>query len=152
MTGTDTTPTTKYPLDFSALEKGQLVLQEDIERITGVSKSENPEDYQLEVLNLTQRIMKETAELGLFMTAKGDKGAIRILTDEEAVEYHASQCESGRKKSIRNMARMQINVDVRNLSEDSKARHERNLVKEGIYLSMVNKAREEIRLLPENGT
>lgn len=72
-----------HPLDFAALEKGQIINHSDVEAITAVKFEKDPRRYQLELMKLRQAIWDNRDDL----VAKIQGLGLRILNDDEADQY-----------------------------------------------------------------
>lgn len=122
----------RYPIDFGLLKKGDEFNRQQLEDILG--EKAGTEKFQFARLALQGMIHERTD-----FTAKcmGDDG-LRILTDPEASEHNAKRFDQG----LRAMAfRHQRNalVDVEQLSEDQRRKHDRQLMIQSRYVSAMVK-------------
>ena len=117
----------KYPLDFDALKKGDVISveqQEDIFKIKAANDA-----FAFKSLALRQRIEKELALRGLPVTVRHDHGALVICTDPDASAYN----DRMRGKTLRAFGRAHrrnLAVDRSKLDSPGLETHDR---KNGIY-------------------
>lgn len=124
-----------HPLDFDALQKGDALAPETIEKITGFPIGTRR--YELGVLQLRQRILRELEDRGRPVTVAVDGGCLRILTDEEAAEYNPHQFRVGFRKLLR-AHRRALHVDASQLTAEQRAALERSIV---VQSKMISAAR-----------
>ncbi len=120
--------TNKYPIDFDALEKGDIITNEQLEKITG-HKFGSPK-FAWAVIGLREKIFKNT---GYTSTHNQDIG-LRNLTDTEASLYNEKDFHNKRRGMFRANQKM-ANVDVAKLSSTAKDLHERKLLNQSRVLS-----------------
>lgn len=138
-----------FPLDFDALKKGDTIPPDRLEQLTGCERGTSK--YQLAVLTLRERIVKECHERGREFTVAIIKGALRILTDSEASLYNARAFKGkfrGAGRALKRAAR----VDTSNLDDGQKKEHERNLIVFGKMLQAARSARAAIAATPHQRT
>lgn len=75
-----------WPLDFDALQKGDVISQERIEAIYRV-KFSDADTYRLAVMKLVERIEAERSDL----YPRTSKNTIVIMTDAEAEAYNCDR-------------------------------------------------------------
>lgn len=134
-----------YPLDFDALNKGDVVTADRLEQIT--SEKRGTKDYQFKVMALAQRVETELAERGLSVIAVVRREQIRILTDEEASEHTERLGEHAVKKLHRGF-RKSAAVDTSGFTEEQQADHQRRLLRLGRYVAAIKAARKELTVEP----
>lgn len=139
----ETVKVERFPVDYEALQKGDVITVERLEKITG--KSHGTVAHQLGVLQLMGQIERDMWAANKRVTLKLDKGAIVVCTDSEAAIKNARDFMLGLRKLSRSHVRNQF-VDVSQLADDERAAHERKLEVEGKYLQAVASTRKEIRL------
>lgn len=130
-----------YPLDFDSLQKGDTITVEQLEEIIGHNRLTTR--YNLGVLNLCERIRRELEDRGKHITTAVIKGALRLLTDEEAAEYTHRQFKVGLRKSAR-YHQQQLHVVTTNLSEVQRQQHERRIIINSAMLLAANSKRKEL--------
>jgi predicted small secreted protein len=136
--------TEKYPFDFDALQKGDLIDAIHIEKVLRLSRGTPA--YQLKLMGLKDEVERELMQRGRPVTVKIEKQSLRILTDAEATEYNEARFNHQLRGAKRSFHR-QMNVDVSQLTEDQKASHERRVLWQGgIMTAIVN---EKKRLMAE---
>jgi hypothetical protein len=129
----------KYPLDFDQLEKGETLTCERLEVVTG--KKPGTDAYRFAILGLQALIHERTP-----FTAKTQAdGSLRILTDAEASDHNDKLVSQGVRTVIFRHARA-IVVDVGNLTEDQKARHDQRLQRQGRYVTALLREQEVTRI------
>ena len=138
-----------YPLDFDALQKGDVITIDRLEAITG--KRRGTQEYQLAVLGLRERIISECKDRDKFFTVAIVKGNLRILKDDEAAIYNSRTFKMGMKRSRKSLSRL-AKVDVGNLDDLQKKSHERNLIVFGKMLQAARSAQKSITAAPHQRT
>jgi hypothetical protein len=138
-----------YPLDFDALQKGDVITVDRLEAITG--KIRGTQDYQLAVLGLRERIVSECKDRDKFFTVAIVKGCLRILKDDEAAVYNSRTFKMGLRRSRKSLTRL-AKVDVGNLDDLQKKSHERNLLVFGKMLQAARSAQKSITATPHQRT
>lgn len=138
-------------IDYTTLEKGDVLSVEHCEAVTGVSRDENPNLYGLAVLGLVTQIERELHAAYKRYTVATRKGQIVVMTDPEASEYNDHGFEVGLKKARRAHFRMQ-QVDVNNLGDDQRATHDAGLIKQAAILSAVRSTRAALHPAPSPRT
>lgn len=106
--------TSRYPLDFDGLAKGQVLSEE----MLSAALSLKPRDgtrWAFGLLALQQQIQER-----LGFIAKIDGAQIRILTDLEADEWTANNITLGVRRLVRNTERRQL-IDRSSFSGEEKA-------------------------------
>lgn len=125
----------QYPLDFDALDKGQLLGLEYLEQVTGVSPR-NDKEFKLRCLGI-----KSLIEARRGFTCQVTYDGIRILTDEDAAAYNPKRF-NGHIRGLKNRLDLNLEVDRSRLSIETKDRHERNLINQSrIYQAVSNEVR-----------
>jgi hypothetical protein len=133
---------TRYPMDFEALQKGDVISSATIERITTV----NPRDYrawQIAVLNLQSIVTRELRKLDRDWVVCQKGNDLRILTDLEAKAYNAR----AQRAAIRKFAvshRKNMAVDTSDFTAEERAEHHRQLAIGSRQLVAVRQARREV--------
>lgn len=133
----------KYPLDASALSKGDEIPVERVEAI--VRRKFDDRRYALAVASLCDWIEREKAERGEHVTAAMVKGAIRILTDAEAADYLSGRFRA-HEAGLRRSARAKARVDRAQLTEAQRDKHDRELSVMGAKLTRLRG--REVQLKP----
>ena len=129
--------TDKYPIDVSALEKGQVLSPEQLTQITG-RKATDQTSFTFAVLAL-RGFIEENSDFTVKITAEG----LRILTDTEAAEYNHRRFRGHLNGLIRKYERNSV-VDMANLEPPDQMRHAQNLMNESRYLAAVTKVSKRI--------
>jgi hypothetical protein len=138
-----------YPLDFDALQKGDVITIDRLEAIT--DKQRGTQAFQLAVLSLRERIINECKDRDRFFTVAIVKGNLRILTDEEAAVYNSRTFKMGMKRSRKSLSRL-AKVDMNNLDDLQKKSHERNLIVFGKMLQAARSAQKSLTAAPHQRT
>jgi hypothetical protein len=129
--------TDKYPLDFDAIVKGQVITQAELEQITG--KRPGTDEYQFALLSLQQMIQEKTS-----CTVKiCSKVELKVLTDEEASQ-HNHKLFLQNVRGMRSRFELNTAVDMGELSEGQRAKHERNLVVQSLYVQAITTTAKQI--------
>ena len=134
-----------FPLDFDSLKKGDNITPDRLEKLTG--KTRGTDGYNLAVLALRERIVRECKDRGKHFTVAVVKGTLRILTDEEAALYNVRTFRAGFRRSGKSLRRL-TKVNVGQLSDQQKRDHERNLLVFGKMLQAARSARAAIAATP----
>lgn len=119
--------TNKYPVDFEAITKGDILTIEMLEKIT--AEKRESQKFIWKVLALQGQIMDETG-----YTVKNDGGALVILTDEESSKYNDRMFYRF-KRGMFNRHKLMQAVDVRQLSDTMRSEHERKILNQSRYIS-----------------
>lgn len=135
-----------YPFDYNELIKGQYIPPEECERLTKMKRSDRM--YSLKVQGLIEGIHRERDARGMPVVARCQNDGIRILTDEEAVDYTAKRVRDGFRLAGRSHERAVVAVDVTSLSEDLKRKHERNVDLQCRQLTAVGLEKAKFELGP----
>jgi hypothetical protein len=114
----------------------------ELERITQTRYGTDA--YNLALLVLRNRILTECKDRGNHFTVVRIKGALHVLTDEQAAVYNADTFRAGIKKMKVSFKRLG-QVDQIGLSEEQKRQHERSLFVCGKVLQSVQSTRKELR-------
>lgn len=119
-----TQKTTRYPIDVTDLKKGDVI---GIDRLKAIIKHPvGSPKWNFGLVNLCQFIMAEKQEIGDPMTACVMDGNVCLLTDPQAAEYNNNYFSRGYRSMFRGLNR-QVDVDVRNLSDEQKKLHLRRV-------------------------
>ncbi len=134
-----------YPLNADKLNKGDTIDQQVIAEYLGVPI--NSRGYELGVLELAEKIARVLRRAQkpctVVRTGRADPmgaGAIRVLTDEEALIYNGRGFKRGLRQSFRKHART-LEIDPSQLSPQALKNFERNLVVQGAVLSSITSTR-----------
>lgn len=132
---------TRYPIDFDALKKGDVISVEALIRITGLKPNED--GYPWAVMQLRSRIEEELEVRGYPVTLAQIKGDLHILEDAEASSYNWST----HNKAIRGLYksyRRNRSVDISALDEDQKRQHSKRLSNQSVYVQAISQAHKRI--------
>ncbi len=135
--------TTRWPLDYDSLDKGDMISVDRIEQITGTKHGTDA--YTFSSLKLAKRIQSELHDRGRIWTVKSDRGALRILTDSEAAAYNHEIQVQDRRSMLRRF-HLQQAVDTAQLTESDKQEHQRNLEIDGRFIQALLATRKELQL------
>jgi hypothetical protein len=118
---------TRFPLDLESLRKGDTITSEtirDIIKQPGETDGPDPESktYQVRVLALQQWLQAALKP----WTVRQLSGSIRILTDEEALDWNDRLFDKAKEKMVRRHVLVQ-GVEHTNLTERQKKRHRKVL-------------------------
>jgi len=133
----------RYPVDFDALNKGDVLPVAELEDIFRIK--EGHKDFVWKSLNLKQQIERELADRGRPVTVRNDHGALVICTDEDASDYNHRQ----RKVALRKLGRSHkrsLQVDRSSLSKEQLDKHDRNNGIYGAVLAAALKVRRRLVL------
>lgn len=127
----------KYPFDYDQLKKGDELSPEEIERITG--KKPGTDEYRFAVMGLQALIQDRT---GYTAKCQSD-GSLKVLTDPEAAE-HNRKLFAQNLRAMANRHTLNTQVDVDNLPEDARRRHDQTLMVQSRYVSAMIRTTKEI--------
>lgn len=139
------TPAEKYPFDYDALQKGDVILADRCQAILRVPISDP--HYQLKLLNLKIVLARELEHRGMPVTVVTYQGGLKILTDAEAVIYNPQQFEQGLRKAAEAHKRSML-IDRNNLSDDEANELDNRVLVQGRLLNAVRNERTLIRAEP----
>ena len=131
-----------YPLDFDALGKGSVISADEVSAAIGLPRHDRR--FPLRAMRLADSITSALAGRGLRVIVRSERDALRILTDEEAVEY----TERGFVESMRLAARRHVqarSIDAANLSDTSRSKLDRSLIVQAAQLSAATAARRQLK-------
>lgn len=134
-----------FPIDESLLFKGSVIDAETVERIVGMRPT-HPH-YQFKVMALCTQISRMMRDSGERVVLRNDHGAVRILTDAEAVPYTYRQHNAGLRRMMNNHFRA-MTIDRANLTDQQARQLDRNLEVQGRYVQSMRDVRESLRLNP----
>jgi len=131
----------RHPVDYESLTKGDVIITEVIERFSGI-KRENIKKYQIVLMQLREQVERELEAIGKHVLVKIEKDYLRILTDEEAVDYVDDRHTSLRRQMFKNHGRSISSIDPSLLSDGQKAEHERGIINRSKELQAIRDARK----------
>lgn len=135
--------TQKYPLDFAALKKGDVISQEKLVEIIGLEPTDPR--YRIEVLKLRHHIEFTLATQNYWVTIKEDSGNLCILTDGESAVYNDKQFKNNINRALRSYDRL-LRVDNNNLTMSEQKRHFRNLETNGKVIQAISSTTKSVKL------
>ena len=138
-----------FPLDFDALQKGDNITPDRLEKLT--ERKRGTDGYNLAVLALRERIVRECRDRGKHFTVAVVKGTLRILTYEEAAVYNVRTFRAGFRRSGKSLRRL-AKVNTAALTDPQKKDHERNMIVFGKMLQAARSARAAIAAEPYKRT
>lgn len=127
--------TEKYPIDFDSLEKGDVISNEELEKITGHKYGTTK--FAFAVINLRQKIFDKRG----FTATHNQEIGLRILVDSESSFYNDKDFHNKRRGMFRAHKKM-ASVDVAQLSPVARELHERKLMSQSRVLSAVRESRK----------
>jgi len=125
-----------HPIDTEVLEKGDYITPEQIEDILGVSR--NDKQYPFKLMYLQKKIMMDRQDI----YAKAEKDGLRILTDAEWTNYEGGLFTNALRAMARSVRRIAA-VDVRELTEDERTKHDRRQIVMAQTLQGAHSSRRE---------
>ena len=134
-----------HPLDFETLKKGDYITPEQAAEITG--KNASDPKFALALLNLKERIRREMQAQKRPITAKVERGGIRILNDPEASNYNDKQAKGALRKLGRCVSQL-LYVDQRKLNNGEQRTHEHRIISWTKVFGAAKGARRETLRLP----
>lgn len=133
------TPVYRFPTDN--LAKGSVIAHAQMESALDLDRS--TKKYGLAVLGLMRQIESALAERGLDVVIRVTEAeGLRILTDEEALEYTAHRFEVETRARVRNFRRMQ-KLDRGLLSEVSRTQLDIKLTELGRRVQADRRAKKD---------
>jgi len=99
-------------MDFEAIAKGDVIGQAQIEAISKIRYTEDPERYRIEQMRLIKQIEEHRPDLAVVTT----KRVLRVLTDQELLDYRETRQERD-VRSMRRNVELGARVDRANLNE-----------------------------------
>lgn len=140
-----TTPTSKYPFDAEHYQKGDIVQIEVIEKAFGVVR--DTKEFYLKSLAAKSHIIRTFAARGETVTVAQQDGVMKILTDQEQVEYNSAEFDAGIRSSKRAHSRM-LGADRSRITGEDLEVHDRRIEVQGRVLSAVARERNMLRPAP----
>lgn len=136
----------RYPLDFDAITKGDVIPAETLERITGEKRG--TVEYQFKVLKLRGQIEAACRDRDYPVTLRGQGDDLKVLQDEDA-SPHNERLMNSNLNCFKKHYRQLLEVDMGNLTEEQKKDHERRVLYYSFYRQAVCDAGKKIRLMAE---
>lgn len=136
----------EYPLATDHLVKGSTVAVEDIERAFGVVR--DTKAYGLACMDAASYIERRFLDRGEVVMVRQDRGALRVLLDEEVPAYAAKLVRDGLRRVGRAHVR-QSGADRSKMTDATRERHDRQLEVQGRTLSAITREqRREVKPPP----
>lgn len=121
----------RTPLDVEALNKGDVIREEELAEITG--KEVGSQEYSFAVLALGEMIMKGKEKMGDPVTVRICKGNMEILDDETASQYNDRRFVVNMGKMMKSHVRL-MQVDDTKFDDETKKLHAKRMQVNGITL------------------
>ena len=138
-----------WPFDIDKINKGTFIPAHELEEITGHKCG--TQEYSFAILELRDRLHKELKMANKPATVRQMEGGLKVLLDEEAVDYNRSSFRHGARK-MRAAHDRTRDIDQEKLSAEQKAIHSRELQLQGHTLFSIRKAmRKKFTLEDMNG-
>ncbi len=104
-----------FPFDYSALNKGDTVSQQTIERIYLVKQATDPDRYRRCMMQFAGEIEIERPDL----LVRYDGNSIRIMNDDEACDVTMKRIANNVRSIARN-ARRRASIDRSNFTDEKR--------------------------------
>lgn len=124
-------------LDVNALQKGDTIPAKQIEDWTGTERG-TPE-YAFKTLAIVTYLDSQKPDCSIAIR----KGAVRILTDAEAVNYQDSRFESG-IRALKRSERKYRKIDTSNFSGNEKEEYKAKHLLQSRILQAVKREQKQI--------
>jgi hypothetical protein len=128
---------TRWPLDFAALRRGDVLSADAMEAATG--RTRDSEDYWRHLLRIKQMVVdyfEEAGDAGVIVTTRDD--GLQILTDEEAAIYVQDRARKARKDFAWSVLKGSL-VDRNKLTNETRASLDRWLIVNSFRLQQLRK-------------
>jgi len=135
--------TTRWPVDFETLNKGQVIGEQVIKDFANAEPGSDA--FKLKQLTLCDMIERKLRAVGKNWTVRCRRNTIEILTDSQAAVYTVTQRNKARKRMVRNYKR-QMGVDVAELSSAEREEHDRQTLISSHMLSAQRQVARTYRL------
>lgn len=129
----------KWPIDVEELNKGDVIPSSRIEEITGERCGSDA--YQFGKMRLAAFIEVEREQCGNPVVVKHEQDGLRILTDDEAVDYTEKRFKEALRAAGRAHYRQSAYIDSETLSGGAREKHERNIIVNSRILQAMRQAR-----------
>jgi hypothetical protein len=116
--------TTRFPVDYDAIHKGDVIPRSEIAKLLGIP-FRNYHDLQIAVVGLQHEIADGLRARGKPYTVCQKNGDLAILDDPNASEYNQEWFHKHRRGLFRCHARLAA-VDSSQLTEDQRRKHVRD--------------------------
>jgi hypothetical protein len=130
-----------FPVDYDKLDKGDIIPAQVVCDFYGIQRSSRA--YALVALRFAEQVKLELSRRGKNVVIRSDHDDLRILTDEEAVDYTEREYRAGLRKAARRNADAR-RIDVANLTSDAAQRLDRALIIQAAQLSALAGARRAV--------
>jgi hypothetical protein len=132
----------KFTIDFDSLKKGDELSTERLEEMLG--KKANTDEFRFAVMSVQSLIQERTG----YTVKCGSDCALRILTDAEASEHNQKLFQQN-LRAIANRHALNCQVDVDNLSEDQRKKHDRALMVQSRYVGAIVQTTRNLAAVPK---
>lgn len=112
----------RFPLDFQALKRGDYLTPAQVEDATLTPRDNR--HFRTAMLQLRDEIMAFFLGRGEIVTVVTEQDGLRILTHAEQAEHAPARARKAAQQMLMAHAESQA-VDVRQLTDDERQRHER---------------------------
>jgi hypothetical protein len=133
----------KWPIDFSALDYGDVIPNEVLVDYYGIS--EDDEGFRFKQIDFIQLVDSELRSRGIIATICVRDSQIKILTHEEAAEYNRRRFNC----HVAGMARVHeknMHVSSQELSKENRDIHTKTVMFQSKALQAVLKTKSEFHL------
>jgi len=129
-------------IDAEALQPGDVIEPDEVERLIGINRESDPMGYQLGLLQLQNVVTRLLHKLGKIYTVTCDAKQINVLTHSEASRYNSGRFGSA-MASMRRCHKRLVAVDVSKLEAIERESHDRAIVKQSRVLLGIKLTRGE---------
>ena len=119
---------TKAVIDYDAINKGDVIPAEALEELFGCDRESK--EFAFQQMSLAGELSRELNARGKGVTVCSSGSQIRILSDNEALEYNSKAFRSGLSKMRKSHDRLML-IDRGNLSVEEQKTHEREVLIQG---------------------
>lgn len=131
-----------FDIDFESVAAGSVLSEADCEKLFGVTYGVDPVQYQFKLMQLSDYVERELAKRGDMLTVVCDGRTVRVLSHEEASIYNQRHFDNAIKK-MRKCNRRLTAVDIREMSQEQIAQHDKSLVRQSrILMAIKSKTRD----------
>jgi hypothetical protein len=127
----------RFPLDFQALRRGDYLTPEQVEDATLTPRHSRL--FRPAMLQLRDEIMAYFRSIGQVVTVTTEHDGLRILTHAEQAQHAPTRARKAVEQMMTALAESKA-VDVQQLTDEDRLRHERSLLRLGWQNQQLTKA------------
>ena len=138
-------------IDWRSLEKGDIINHAHILDYWEIHYKDKDWDDRYSMVTVKSNIEKLREGINQPIILKEVKGDLKVLTDNEAVDYSAAQANAGIRKHRRHTRRLFTHIETENLDEPKKRNLETKQIHHAFIAASADGARKQSLQLQRQG-